>query len=283
MRLKELVSKLVPVYGSEQQASQVALWLLEKLLKISVSQILILPELKLTLDQSKSLDQWLDQIITKHKPYQYILGSVPFLDLDILVEPPILIPRLETEYWVSLIIERFAKFKNEPINILDLCSGSGCIALSLAKFFNRSQVIAIDISKQACDLISKNLIHNQISNVTVLQSDLYQNLDKQKFDLIIANPPYIPQADYVKLDFSVKLWEDPQALVSPDSDLAIITQIIKLAPNYLQSKHDQILSLWLEIDSTQDDSVKTLMQDKFKQTELVLDQFGRPRVVIGKS
>ena len=273
----------MPVYGNAQQAQQVALWLLEKLLKISISQILLVSDLELTLHQSQLLEQWLDELVNKHKPYQYILGSVPFLDLDVLVEPPILIPRLETEYWVNLLIQRFANFKNEQFKILDLCSGSGCIALSLAKFFRNSQVTAVDISHAACDLIVKNLAHNQITNVEVLQSDLCQKLSSQKFDLIIANPPYIPKLVYDKLEPSVKLWEDQQALVSPDHDLAIIANIIKLAPEYLQAKCTPISSLWLEVDSTQGDSVNTLMQGKFKQTELILDQFGRPRVIVGKN
>lgn len=282
MQISSIVLRLIAVYPQRQQAHQVALWLLEKLLGTSATQILVKKELKLSVPQTELLQHWLDQIINEHKPLAYILGNVPFLGLDVLLEPPILIPRAETEWWVALLIQRLSLFKDEKLKILDLCSGSGCIGLALAQYFSKSQVTLIDISSQACSLVAKNIAHNQLQNAFVLQSDLYTKLADQKFDLIVSNPPYVPLQKYEQLDLSVRLWEDQRALIAPESDLQIISQIIAHAPGYLQKKHRKLPQLWLEIDSTQGVQVSDLMQVNFDQTELIVDQFDRQRVVVGK-
>lgn len=282
LELSNLTSRLLVVYSELSQAQQVAVWLLEKLLQVSSVQILTNLDLQLTAEQAHILDQWLEQLVEEHKPLQYILGNVPFLDLEILVEPPILIPRLETEWWVSSLTQQITALKNEPLKILDLCSGTGCIGLALASYFPNSQVTAVDISAQACALIAKNKQHNNISNLRIVHADLYAKLARQKYDLIVANPPYVPRLDYQNLDLSVRLWEDRLALVAPGEDLAVIKKIITLAPNYLQKKYADLPQLWLEIDATQGAVVVALMQAKFERVGEVLDQFGRQRVVIGK-
>ena len=280
--INELSKKLISVYSDVNQARQIACWLLEKLLDITSVKLLTIKDLKLSSDQTSQLDAWLYEIIVQHKPVQYVLGNVPFLDLDILVEPPILIPRLETEWWVSLLLEQFTKFKDEPIRILDLCSGSGCIGLALAKFFKNSQVVLVDISEQSCQLINKNIRHNQIKNAQIVNGDLYEKLGDYKFDLIVANPPYIPKSDYEKLDLSVRLWEDRRALIAPHYDLEIIEKIIKFAPQFLEKKDLKINQLWLEIDNAQGQDVLLFAQNYFAEVKLFLDQFKRQRVVVAK-
>ncbi len=280
--LNKLVQELLSVYPDVNQANQVAIWLLEKLTGQSHAQILLDPVINLTKDQQALLASWVKQITVEHKPVQYILGSVPFLNLDILVQAPVLIPRPETEWWVDLLITRLARFKNEPLKILDLCSGSGCIGLALAKYFVNAQVIAVDISQAACELIAKNKLHNQITNLQIIQADLFADLANEKFDLIVSNPPYIPQSDYQNLDLSVRLWEDRLALVAPDFDLAIIVKIITLAPSFLQNKYASLPQLWLEIDATQGEQVRQLMQNSFDHVELIVDQFNRQRVIVGR-
>jgi len=280
--LAQVAQKLLVVYKNTSLAHQVAAWLLEKLTGKKYAQILIEQDLILTSEQKDLLVSWLDQIILQHKPYQYILGNVPFLNLDILVEPPVLIPRLETEHWVDLLIKNLNDFKKHDLKVLELCSGSGCIGLALAKKFPEFQVVAVDLTRQACDLINKNKMHNLINNLQVIQGDLYTNLVGQKFDLIVSNPPYVPENNYQGLDLSVQLWEDRLALVSPGFDLAIITRIIEAAPNYLQHKYIGLPQLWLEIDETQGVQVSKLMQAKFEQVVLLPDQFGRQRIVVGR-
>ena len=284
--LNQTATKLLVIYPNKSQAQQVASWLLTEITGVTHAQLLINDPV-LTTSQSILLENWLKQLIQEHKPLAYILGHVPFLDLDILVQPPILIPRLETEWWVNLLIQGFANFKNERLKILDLCSGSGCIGLALASAFAKSQVYLVDILPAACDLISKNAQHNQLTNVIILESDLYQDFINQKsgikFDLIIANPPYIPAADYQNLDLSVRLWEDRLALVAQGSDLGVIAKIISLAPHYLESDLFGLPQLWLEIDATQGHSAGDLMRANFNQVDLIEDQFGKNRVIVGKN
>ena len=282
IRMHILVEKLTEVYSNKDQAQQVLHWLLEKLLNKTQAQLIAQNDLQLTSEQQGQLDEWIKQIVDEHKPLQYILGSVPFLNLDILVQAPILIPRPETEWWVNELIQKFSHLKNEPLKILDLCSGSGCIALALAKYFSNSQVVAVDISKEACALIKKNIVHNQINNVEVVESDLYDSVEQTKYDLIISNPPYIPVESYQNLDLSVRMWEDRIALVAPNDDLSIIKKIIEIAPQYLQKKHSDLPQLWLEIDETQGSDVRKLMQNSFEQVDVVVDQFGSERVVVGR-
>jgi release factor glutamine methyltransferase len=282
VKIKNISNKLTVVYDNRNQAQQVTYWLLEKLLQQTQAQIMVQQDLKLTIAQALQLDEWLKQLVEDHKPLQYILGSVPFLDLDILVQEPILIPRPETEWWVDELLQKLVHLKNKPLRILDMCSGSGCIALSFAKFFTNSQIVAADISKDACALIKKNIAHNQIENVVVVESDLFTNIEKNKFDLIVSNPPYIPADNYQGLDLSVRMWEDRRALVAPDNDLNIIKKIIKLSPKYLQQKHADLPQLWLEIDETQGVQVQKLMQNSFDSGSILKDQFGKERVVVGK-
>lgn len=283
--LNQIAKRLLVIYPNPSQAQQVASWLLTAMTGFTHAQLLINDPI-LNTSQSILLENWLAQLIQEHKPLAYVLGHVPFLDLDILVAPPVLIPRLETEWWVNLLIQNLDKFKNEQLNILDLCSGSGCIGLALASAFPKSQVYLVDILPAACDLISKNAQHNQLANIVILQSDLYHVFINQhpgiKFDLIVANPPYIPAVDYQNLDLSVRLWEDRLALVAQASDLDIITKIISLAPQYLNSDFAELAQLWLEIDATQGLSAGDLMRTNFRQITLIEDQFGKDRVIVGK-
>lgn len=283
VQISQIIARLKSVYPDARQAQQVAYWLLEKLLSKPVSSLFLESNLRLTVSQSKQLDNWLASLVDEHKPLAYILGNIPFLDLEILVEPPVLIPRLETEWWVNLLRQRLDPLKNEELKILDLCSGSGCIGLALAKYFFKSHVTMIDISPQACNLITKNIFHNKLDNVTVVQSDLTDVLTDQKFDLIVANPPYIPLVAYEHLDLSVRLWEAQNALISTEADLYIITKIIDLSPRYLHKKYENMPQLWLEIDVTQGEAVQQLMQANFDQVELLVDQFGNQRVIVGKN
>ena len=280
MTKSKLLNNLKLVYGSN--SAQVLNWLLEKLLRSPATPFLCDEELScLTGEQRSQLIEWVRQISVEHKPVQYILGSVPFLGIEILVEPPILIPRLETEWWVNLLTERLSLFKDKALRILDLCSGSGCIGISLAHFFVESQVMAVDISPVACELIKKNLMHNHLSNVLVRQADLYEAVLDSKFDLIVANPPYVPRAEFLQLDPTVISWEDPQALVAPGHDLSIISKIIELAPLYLQNKEGLDSQLWIEVDFTQAAAVSAMMESYFGKVEVIKDQFGRERVVVG--
>ncbi len=277
--------KLIPAYQNKQTAFTVSWWLVQKATGKTRTELLLQKEYNPELD--KTIQNWIDAIVQEHMPVQYILGSVPFGDLDILVKPPILIPRPETEQWTQKLISTVLPFDyaqgERRINILDLCSGTGCIALALAQAFPQAQVTASDINGQACALIRENILHNQIKNCTVLQSDLFDNLQAdKKYSLITANPPYISLEEWKDLEPCVKIWESPQALIAQQEGLEIIEKIIYQAPDYLGEKIDDVAQLWIEIGAFQAEKVYALYQKAgYKEITILQDMYGKSRVVTG--
>ena len=192
---------------------------------------------------------------TKHEPLQYIIGEIPFMDIQIKCDKRALIPRPETEFMVEQVIERFKE--NQPKSVLDIGTGTGCIALSLAKAFPESQIIAIDISEDALELAQENQPLNSIENIAFHQSDLFSSLEEAKFDIIISNPPYVTTEDYNKLDACVKEFEPHSALESGLEGLDAIKLIIEQAPDWLNEGGH----LFFEMGYNQAEAVQKLIED----------------------
>lgn len=168
----------------------------------------------------------------KNEPIQYILGYSYFYDLKIFVDNSVLIPRPETEYLIDLTLN---KIKKNNINILDLCTGSGCIACALAHNLKNSSVTAIDVSQSSLNLAKKNVSYHNLENqIKLLKADILDDLSlKEKYDLIISNPPYVAIDVYNKLDSEVKNFEPKDALVSGDNGLEFYPYIFNLTKKYL--------------------------------------------------
>lgn len=186
---------------------------------------------------SDSIQQQLEVLVRRRvndqEPLQYILGHTPFCDLDLIVRSPILIPRPETEEWVWRVIEQ-CRFERDRIRtVLDLCTGSGCIALALAYHCPWLMVTAIDNNPQAVVLAQENQQKYSLNNVIIIESDLYQALGNQKFDLIVTNPPYLADYEYHVLDESVRRFEDRHALVAEEDGLACYKNIIDRLSDHL--------------------------------------------------
>jgi release factor glutamine methyltransferase len=285
--IQSITQQLQPAYPDAQLAQQYAWWLLQALLNMSATELRITHELELTPTQQKTIDQWIHQLVNEHKPLAYILGTVPFGPLELHVQPPILIPRMETEEWVLNLITQLQKQHIKPRFIADLCTGSGCIALLLAHSFPEAQIIGSDINPQAVALAKHNKQITGIANVTFVASDLFANYDHEtKFDLIVSNPPYITADEYATLDRSVTDWEDKQALYADNNGLAIIEQIIIQAAQYINT--DSTLAqaglpqLYLEIGWLQGDAVAKLMRTHgWSNVQLLTDAAGNGRVVCG--
>lgn len=275
------------VYSDPITCHQYAWWLLEKLTGKKKAQLIVQETVSLTTSDHNTLQQWLGNLVDEHKPIQYILGSVPFNGIDIIVKPPTLIPRPETEEWTCNLIERIRQTHHEQLNILDLCTGSGCIAVALAKAFPSSSITAIDIAQSALLLTQENAKHNNVTNVTCLKSDLFNALpESSAFDLIVSNPPYIAEDEWSTLDVSVTHWEDKRALVAQDHGLAIIERIIQDAPRFLKPNHELqsngIPQLTIEIGYRQGPAVKQLMDNAhYKKTHIIKDLEGKDRIVVG--
>ena len=185
------------------------------------------------------------------------------------------------------MIEKLKKIGTQPLRILDLCTGSGCIALSLAKEFPHIKIYASDISDTALALAQKNAQHNNITSIQFLSSDLLQDIPTDlQFDMIISNPPYISSTEWLQVDACVKEWEDPIALLAPEEGLGIVKEIIAQAKNRLQS-HDAlqdhgIPQLIIEIGYQQGDAVKELFEKEgFCNVAIHKDMQSNDRIVVG--
>lgn len=203
--------------------------------------------------------------LLEDKPIAYIIGSVHFGELLLTIRPPILIPRTETEMWCYKLIDLLKPFNNKHLRILDLCTGSGCIALALAHTLPQATVVGIDINQQALALAEENKQKTGIANCFFIKSDLFKMLAGEHFDIIVANPPYIGEQEKNSLSTSVLNFESPQALFAENGGYAIIETIITQAPNFLRHNdaltHANIPQLLIEIGYTQAERVKTFMHD----------------------
>lgn len=292
MLLSDIIKNLstrIADSGIEPHISEsYAWWLLEKATGLNRAQLLARDTLEYTAHIKDTLDTMVRDLTHQNKPLAYILGTVPFGDLTLHVQPPTLIPRHETEEWVLHLAKKLQQTAaHEKLAILDLCTGSGCIALTLAAHLPHAHVWAVDIAPEALELAQKNAALNGIHNITLLNSDLFSALaPDMRFDLIVANPPYISHNVWETLDTSVTQWEDYRALVATKEGAAILGAIIKEAPSWLRSneklKQAGISHLMLEIGYDQGDTIRALFErEGYEGVRVLQDAHGKDRVVTG--
>lgn len=280
-------NKIKSTIDDEITCNQYAWWLLEAVTKQSKTNLIMQQQIDLDATQKNQLNSWIDEIVTQHKPIAYILGAVPFGPLNIKVRPPILIPRPETEEWALRIATQLQQSGARNLTILDMCTGSGCIALLLAHLLPDAHVYAVDISDEAIALAQENQKTLNINNLTIMQSDLFSALPHNlQFDLMVTNPPYGSESEYKTLDASVTQWEDKRAIVAYDNGLAIIKQIIEQAPRFIkfnQTLHNHnIKQLYIETGWRQGNVVAQLMHDHgFTAVAVEKDLAQKDRVVGG--
>ena len=204
MTIKELLNQAVIMLKNENidAPKNKARMLLQATLKKSKEYLMIYDKEEVNNIQRDKYIKNVKRLILG-EPLQYITGKQEFMKLNFLVTKDVLIPRADTEILVEKVIEIAEKIANPTI--LDLCTGSGAIAVSLAKYLPQSEITAIDISKEAIQIAKKNAIINNVENqITFINSDMYTNLNEEKFDIIVSNPPYIKTDVIKKLDIQVK-------------------------------------------------------------------------------
>lgn len=158
------------------------------------------------------------------EPLAYITGSREFWNLDIEVTPAVLIPRPETELLIEIALEHFDH--PQPIRILDVCTGSGCVAVGLGREFPKATLVASDISQDALDVARRNLARYGVSARTqCVRADLLDGIDGP-FDLIVSNPPYVPTVDAPDLQPEVREYEPPAALFAGEDGLQIVRRLV---------------------------------------------------------
>lgn len=209
----------------------------------------------------------------KNTPLQYIIGKQNFCGLDIFVNEDVLIPRFDTEILVEKILKDHAD--NTKKRILDLCTGSGAIAISLKKLGKFSSVHASDISKKALKLAKKSAAYNNVE-IEWIESDLFKSKQiPEDIDIIVSNPPYIRSKEIKNLMPEVRLYEPVQALDGGEDGLSFYRIIIKEARNRLKPGG----MLYLEIGYDQGKEVCKLLEDfAYRGIELQKDLAGKDRI-----
>ncbi len=212
----------------------------------------------------------------KHIPLTKIFNKANFYGYDFYIDKNVLSPRPETELLVEEVIKEAKERNNPKTKILDLCTGSGAIATVLAKKTN-AKIFASDISESAL-LIAKKNSKTHEAQVKFINSDIFKNFKKEKFDIIVSNPPYIPSKDILALEDEVKNNDPILALDGGEDGLMFYREIIKEAPNFLLPNG----MIFLEIGINQSKSVKKLLQKDFEDIKIKKDYSKIDRIVIAK-
>lgn len=209
-----------------------------------------------------------------HEPVQYIIGTAPFMGLDFMVNDKVLIPRLDTEVLVETILKKVP----HQGRVLDMCTGSGCILLSLAALGHVDYGLGVDISAEALEVARANQEKLQVHRVEFGQSNLFENI-QGCFDVIVSNPPYISSEEVDRLMPEVLEHEPRLALDGSADGLFFYKKIIREAGNYLSEAG----MLFFEIGWDQGMSVKALMEASgFINVTVKKDLAGLDRVVYGE-
>ena len=215
----------------------------------------------------------------KAEPLQYIIGSVEFFGLEFMINKSVLIPRPETEILVEKIIE--CCDRNIPIKILDVGTGSGNIAVSLAKNLPCCSVVAIDISEDALETASENsLLNNTDKQIVFKKYDFMNenNLEQDSFDLIVSNPPYVSAEEFPSLRPELKVYEPRIALTDNGDGLNFYRSIAATAKILLKTKG----KIFFEVGEGQAENVKNiLLQNNFSEIGIFKDYSNIDRVIKG--
>jgi len=258
--------------------------LLESCLGMSRTEIFLLQDSEVDTDRQKRFYEFIERR-KKREPIAYILGQCEFWSLPFSVTPDVLIPRPETEFLLDRVLSLSQKSNFRSGRILDLCTGSGVIAVVLARETGE-KVVAIDISTGALRIARFNgCSHTVPGSIDFVQADLFSALsENRRFSLIVSNPPYVSRFDLENsLESEVALFEPHIALDGGEKGLEIICRIRKTVPCILQPGGE----IFIEIGADQGDDVRRIFETSmddfpdFKLVEILADYSGRDRVVHG--
>jgi len=242
-------------------------------LELSKAELVMQGERELTEAEEVKLEKDMKRL-EEHVPVQYILGEQEFMRLPFYVNASVLIPQPDTEILVEMVIEQY---KDVQVKILDLCTGSGAIAISLAKYLPQARIVASDISKEALEVAKENAKRMQVEEkVHFLEADLWEGLPKEKWDVIVSNPPYIQTKLLPELPLEVQ--KEPHiALDGGEDGLMYYKHIIKEAPMFLKSGG----KVFLEIGYDQKEAVEQIAREVgvYREIKHKKDLEGNDRVI----
>jgi len=229
-----LLNKLRSIYP-EGEASQITDWAMEKLTGSAKAERMVYKNAAITAAEEKLLQEYAGRLLT-HEPVQYVLNETWFCGLRLYIDKNVLIPRPETEELVEWIISN-CKFPVDELRILDIGTGSGCIAISLKRRIRKAEVWACDISEGALAVAKKNAVALG-ADINFLQLDFLDKTQWEQlpaFDIIVSNPPYVPVKDQNSMQKNVLDYEPHTALFVPDNDpLLFYKAIVEFGKSHLK-------------------------------------------------
>ena len=277
MTIKQAMIKGVTILKLEKISTPKlkARLLLQYVLKKPRQYLIVYDNQKLTDKEEQEYLKYIE-LVAQGEPIEHITHQKEFMKLSFYVDENVLIPRQDTEVLVEEVIKIAKNIRAKKI--LDLCTGSGAIAVSLAKYLENTQITALDISGKALDVAIANAKNNHVQEkITFVESNLFQDLRQEKYDIIVSNPPYIRRKEIETLDKEVR--KEPKiALDGGEDGLDFYREIINKGYEYL--KYGGYICL--EIGYDQKEEVMQIIKDKKQYTETYCkkDLYDNDRVIV---
>jgi len=271
--IQQIINDLKHIY-SVREARNIALDVVQQVTKWPRIQILSGSSLKLTEEQGSLLKSFVERL-KRNEPIQYVLGTAEFFGLTLKVDKRVLIPRPETEELVEWVL----KDSKKESRIIDLCTGSGCIAIALAKHLPEARISAYDLSVEALELARENGTQNNVDvdffQADILVDDFAEHIPEM--DIIVSNPPYVLEREKRQMQQNVLDFEPSMALFVPDTNPMLFYEAIaRIASSKLKSGG----ALFVEINQTFGKETISLFENKgFCHVRLNNDLYGNARMV----
>ncbi len=277
--MKKTLNEIINILQAANidEASVKARIILREVANMSVEDMLLDRDVK---DEQKVLDFARKMAQTK-APLQHLLGYWYFMGEKFIVSENTLIPREETEFLVNCAIEKINKINKDTLQVLDIGTGSGCIACMIAKNAPQAEVLGVDVSSDALQVALENAQKlDLIKKVVFRKSDLFSALrEGEKFDVVVSNPPYISEDDYKNLDSTVRDFEPKSALLAKENGLEFYKKIIKQAAKYVNYGG----YIAFECGMGQAREICTLLErNGFQVSDVIKDLAGIERVVAAR-
>ncbi|MBS1512472.1 MAG: peptide chain release factor N(5)-glutamine methyltransferase [Bacteroidetes bacterium] len=273
---RNFLVELQSVYDLNE-ATAITDWVFENIAHIRKTDLIKNPMQQIPVPVLQKLAAKQEELL-QHKPVQYVMGNTTFYNLQFQVNDTVLIPRPETEELTHLIVNSY-RFEQKQVSVLDIGTGSGCIAVAIKKNLPSTKVIALDISEGALETARANAITNK----TNIQCTLFDFLDESRwpelmlFDVIVSNPPYIPANEKNNMAQNVVNYEPHTALFVPDNQpLLFYEKIAKFGKSHLNYNG----KIFLETHEDYSQQVAQLFAQQYQQVLVKKDMFGKERMVI---
>jgi len=274
--LAELFRRGVVLLGGRPQAILEAKVLLLRAAAVSEERYLAAPDRPCP----PKAEAFFERLVAKRLdgvPLAHLTGTKEFWSIPIEVTPSVLVPRPETEGLVEKVLELSTR---EAERILDVGTGSGCIAIALAKELPRAEILAVDISERALRVARRNAARHKVRHIEFRRSDLFSAFrgTGERFDFIVSNPPYISRAEWNSLQPDVRDFEPRRALLAGESGLETIERLVRRSGTFLKPGGYLIF----EIGEGQRDRVLGLFGRRWTEIETAWDLAGKPRVITAR-